>query len=617
MGTRDELASLVDAARRHRRPAADRPDAADGPRRATGSPRWPTATCSARSSSPADGAPTWSPAPAPGIGAVARRAAARARRRPGAARPQRASAPPSCAAALPGRRRAGRRPGRPGRRSSGAAAAAARPSSTRVVHVAGVVDLGAGRRARRSTTGASSSTSTWSRRRLLTRVAAAGAARRPRHGRLRELRRRAGRAPDWSAYAASKFGLRALADALRGEEPEHGVRVTTVYPGRTATPMQEKVHEPGGQGVRRRRVDPTRDRGRRDPARARPAARRDDPRPDGRRRRPTAPARARCGPPVQRADQHHPQLGAGLLDDLLLGVGALGARRGSPRRSRPSRSRSGSTAPAGPRADQASVPGSRARSVASSRSNSSISCRIASRTAGGPAARSRAMNRKCARCRCTCSTRIGDRAVDDVGERRVAAPDVAQHRAQRRRTTRRRAPGRAPRSSRSAGRTRSARCRPPWPPGAARARPGCSPRRARARRRGSRGGCAPCARPGSPASGLVVVRHGSMVGRAVPVARTSLAALRAARVRMGEHEGPAEQGGDPQGRRAGRRRRPRPRRSGRWPRSSPAPCATSPGPWRLRHRALRDPRRRAPGVQRPRARWPVGPDLWFGSRPAG
>src|SRR5690606_14659866 len=42
--------------------------------------------------------------------------------------------------------------------------------------------------------------------------------------------------PRWSAYAASKHGLRALADALRGEEREHGLRVTTVYPGRTATP---------------------------------------------------------------------------------------------------------------------------------------------------------------------------------------------------------------------------------------------------------------------------------------------------------------------------------------------------------------------------------------------
>lgn len=53
--------------------------------------------------------------------------------------------------------------------------------------------------------------------------------------------------PQWSAYAASKFGLRALADALRAEEQEHGVRVTTVYPGRTATPMQQKVHQQEGK----------------------------------------------------------------------------------------------------------------------------------------------------------------------------------------------------------------------------------------------------------------------------------------------------------------------------------------------------------------------------------
>ena len=52
---------------------------------------------------------------------------------------------------------------------------------------------------------------------------------------------------DWSAYAASKHALRALADALRAEEQEHGVRVTTVYPGRTATPMQQKVHEQEGR----------------------------------------------------------------------------------------------------------------------------------------------------------------------------------------------------------------------------------------------------------------------------------------------------------------------------------------------------------------------------------
>jgi len=51
----------------------------------------------------------------------------------------------------------------------------------------------------------------------------------------------------WSAYAASKFGLRGLADSLRAEEADSGVRVTTVFPSRTATPMQEKVHEQEGR----------------------------------------------------------------------------------------------------------------------------------------------------------------------------------------------------------------------------------------------------------------------------------------------------------------------------------------------------------------------------------
>ncbi len=45
--------------------------------------------------------------------------------------------------------------------------------------------------------------------------------------------------PGWAGYAASKFALRALADALRLEEP--ALRVTTVYPGRTATDMQRGV----------------------------------------------------------------------------------------------------------------------------------------------------------------------------------------------------------------------------------------------------------------------------------------------------------------------------------------------------------------------------------------
>jgi NADP-dependent 3-hydroxy acid dehydrogenase YdfG len=49
---------------------------------------------------------------------------------------------------------------------------------------------------------------------------------------------------NWGAYAASKFALRAYADVLRAEEP--AIRVTTVFPGRTATGMQRKVRESEG-----------------------------------------------------------------------------------------------------------------------------------------------------------------------------------------------------------------------------------------------------------------------------------------------------------------------------------------------------------------------------------
>ncbi|PYE52930.1 SDR family oxidoreductase [Deinococcus yavapaiensis] len=52
--------------------------------------------------------------------------------------------------------------------------------------------------------------------------------------------------PGWGPYAASKFALKALADALRGEESSRGVRVTTVYPGRTATDMQRHVRQQEG-----------------------------------------------------------------------------------------------------------------------------------------------------------------------------------------------------------------------------------------------------------------------------------------------------------------------------------------------------------------------------------
>ncbi|MEU0279481.1 SDR family oxidoreductase [Streptomyces sp. NPDC006195] len=52
---------------------------------------------------------------------------------------------------------------------------------------------------------------------------------------------------EWGAYAASKHGLKALADALREEERDSGLRVTSVYPGRTASPMQVKVHQQEGK----------------------------------------------------------------------------------------------------------------------------------------------------------------------------------------------------------------------------------------------------------------------------------------------------------------------------------------------------------------------------------
>jgi short-subunit dehydrogenase len=51
----------------------------------------------------------------------------------------------------------------------------------------------------------------------------------------------------WVGYAASKHALRAVADGLRDEVNKKGVRVITIFPGRTATPMQEEVHRYEGK----------------------------------------------------------------------------------------------------------------------------------------------------------------------------------------------------------------------------------------------------------------------------------------------------------------------------------------------------------------------------------
>lgn len=63
-----------------------------------------------------------------------------------------------------------------------------------------------------------------------------------------------GPAPQVGAYAATKHALKAVADSLRAEEGERGVRVLSVYPGRTATPMQETVYALEGRPYRPERL---------------------------------------------------------------------------------------------------------------------------------------------------------------------------------------------------------------------------------------------------------------------------------------------------------------------------------------------------------------------------
>ena len=55
-------------------------------------------------------------------------------------------------------------------------------------------------------------------------------------------------------YAATKHGLTALADSLRAEVNEDGVRVLNLFLGRTATPMQEQLHEREGREYRPERL---------------------------------------------------------------------------------------------------------------------------------------------------------------------------------------------------------------------------------------------------------------------------------------------------------------------------------------------------------------------------
>jgi len=52
---------------------------------------------------------------------------------------------------------------------------------------------------------------------------------------------------NWVQYAATKHGLKAVADGLREEVNPRGIRVLSVFLGRTATPMQASIHEREGR----------------------------------------------------------------------------------------------------------------------------------------------------------------------------------------------------------------------------------------------------------------------------------------------------------------------------------------------------------------------------------
>lgn len=51
-------------------------------------------------------------------------------------------------------------------------------------------------------------------------------------------------------YAATQHALKAIADSLREEVNVEGVRVLSVFPGRTATPRQAAIHEIEGRAYR-------------------------------------------------------------------------------------------------------------------------------------------------------------------------------------------------------------------------------------------------------------------------------------------------------------------------------------------------------------------------------
>jgi NADP-dependent 3-hydroxy acid dehydrogenase YdfG len=50
-----------------------------------------------------------------------------------------------------------------------------------------------------------------------------------------------------SQYSATKYALKAVADSFRAEVNPDGIRVLSIYPGRTASPQQASIHKAEGK----------------------------------------------------------------------------------------------------------------------------------------------------------------------------------------------------------------------------------------------------------------------------------------------------------------------------------------------------------------------------------
>ncbi|MFM1918965.1 MAG: hypothetical protein RLZZ303_599 [Candidatus Hydrogenedentota bacterium] len=114
-----------------------------------------------------------------------------------------------------------------------------------LVHAAGMASRGASADTDRATFDAMLRINVLAAGQLVQRLAPSLIA---RGGQIAFINSRAGLRvfPQFGAYCASKFALKAYADTLREELRPKGVRVVSVFPGKVDTPMQRQLNEQGG-----------------------------------------------------------------------------------------------------------------------------------------------------------------------------------------------------------------------------------------------------------------------------------------------------------------------------------------------------------------------------------